>query len=148
MDDDITHARHGELPRFIVADDEAFVCGMIASQLAYTFECVGSAADTSGAVALVREHRPDVAILDVVMPGDGVLEATRAIRTASPETAVVILSGDEVRSEVIALLNAGASAYLRKGIGGIDLARGLAAAIAANRHSSCRPAESGAGGPA
>src|ERR1700735_4687263 len=110
MTNEITYPHKSELPRFVVVDDDQFVCGMLASQLEYTFECVGSAVDADNAIALVEECRPDVAILGVVMPGNGALEATRAIRACSPDTAIVILSGDELHTEVVELLNAGASA--------------------------------------
>lgn len=133
MQADITYARQNALPRLVVADDDRFICSMLATQLEYKFECVATATDADEAIALVREHRPDVAILDVVMPGGGALAATRAIRECSPETAIVILSADELHTEVLDLLRAGASAYLRKGIDGVDLARGLSAALAAHR---------------
>lgn len=140
MQDDIqaniTHARRNELPRFVVADDDKFVSSMLASQLEFKFECVGSAADAPEAIAVVGEQRPEVAILDVNMPGGGALAATRAIRATSPETAIVILSGDELHSEVLDLLKAGAITYMRKGISSIELARSLSAAMAAHRSAS------------
>ena len=71
----------------------------------------------------------------MLMPGGGALAATRAIRACSPETAIVILSGDELHSEVVDLLTAGATSYLRKGIDGGELASGLSAAISAHRHA-------------
>ena len=133
MPAEMTYARQNALPRLVVADDDRFVCSMLATQLEFKFECVATAGNAGDAIALVREHRPDVAILDVVMPGGGALAATRAIRACSPETAIVILSSDELHTEVLDLLRAGASAYLRKGIAGFDLARGLSAAVAAHR---------------
>jgi DNA-binding NarL/FixJ family response regulator len=74
------------------------------------------------------------------MPGGGAVATTRAIRECSPDTAIVILSGDELDSEVVALLNAGASGYLRKGIEPADLARSLSVAIAAHASASARAA--------
>ena len=136
MHDEITYGQQASgrgRPRLIVADDDAFICSMVQSQLEYQFDCVGTASDTQSAIALAEAQRPDIAVLDVVMPGGGALHATRAIRACSPETAIVILSGDELRSEVIALLTAGATAYLRKGLNQHELACGLTAAIAAHR---------------
>jgi DNA-binding NarL/FixJ family response regulator len=127
-------------PKLVVADDDAFMCMMLSSQLAHDFDCVATASDSDGAVEAVRTHRPDVAILDVVMPGGGAVATTRAIRECSPDTAIVILSGDELDSEVVALLNAGASGYLRKGIEPADLARSLSVAIAAHASASARAA--------
>jgi two-component system, NarL family, nitrate/nitrite response regulator NarL len=125
-------------PTLVVADDDAFMCSMLATQLGFAFECVGTAADTDSAIELVGARQPDAVILDVIMPGGGPLKATRAMRVKSPNTAIVILSSDEIQSDVIDLLNAGASAYLRKGIDAHDLAQGLTAAVAAHRHAEQR----------
>jgi diguanylate cyclase (GGDEF)-like protein/PAS domain S-box-containing protein len=103
-------------PRLVVADDEPLVRSMLTAQLQNEFELVGDAADADGAIALVTQHRPDIVILDANMPGGGAMRATHEIRAISPETAIVILSGDETRDDVINLLSAGAIAYLRKGI--------------------------------
>ena len=64
------HART-HCPELVVADDDRFVCSMLATQLEFKFECVATAGNADDAIALVREHRPDVAILDVVMPAVG-----------------------------------------------------------------------------
>jgi len=113
---------------------------MLAAQLDYGFECVGAASNADEAIALVTTHRPDVALLDVNMPCGGAIHATRGIRIISPETAIVILSSDELDSEVIELLSAGAIIYLRKGIEPLRLAHQLIGAIAAHRHSAVRQA--------
>jgi len=127
-------------PTLVVADDDAFMCMMLSSQLAQEFDCVATASTAETAVEAVRTHRPDVAILDVVMPGGGAVATTRALRECSPDTAIVILSGDELDSEVVALLNAGASGYLRKGIEPADLARSLNMAIASRGSADARVA--------
>jgi len=64
--------------RIVVADDHPlFLEGVITSlRTAEDIEIVGQAGDADGAVRIVREHVPDVALLDVTMPGGG-LEAAR-----------------------------------------------------------------------
>jgi DNA-binding NarL/FixJ family response regulator len=108
---------------------------MLAAQLDQTFECVGAAVDAPAAVALVVAQRPDVVILDVNMPGGGAMHATREIRKQSPDTAIVVLSIDEVRGDMSELLKAGAMSYLRKGIDERTLSRKLAAAIEGHRRN-------------
>jgi DNA-binding NarL/FixJ family response regulator len=120
-------------PRIVFADDDPFVLTMLASQLADAFECVGSAPGADEAIALVESHRPDLAILDVNMPGGGAIRATREIHTRSPETAIVILSGDDVRDEVVELMNSGAITYLTKGIRRDSLIMKLTVALQAHR---------------
>jgi DNA-binding NarL/FixJ family response regulator len=122
-------------PRLVVADDDPFVRSMLPAQLEAAFDCVGAAADADAAIAMVVLERPDVAILDVDMPGGGAKRATREIRIQAPETAVVVLSGDEERSGVIDLLEAGAIAYLRKGVDPRDLSDLLKTSISAHRHA-------------
>jgi EAL domain-containing protein (putative c-di-GMP-specific phosphodiesterase class I)/DNA-binding NarL/FixJ family response regulator len=80
-----------------------------------TFELVGLAEDVDRAIALARDHRPDVALIDFKMPGGGGPRATREIRVCSPGTRVVALSAYEDRNSVFQMLRAGAVGYLVKG---------------------------------
>jgi DNA-binding NarL/FixJ family response regulator len=123
-------------PRLVIADDDALVRSMVAAQLEEEFECVGAAADAAGAVELVLAHSPDVVILDVNMPGGGAMRATQEIHERAPDTAIVILSIDETWSDLIALLNAGAMTYLRKGVDEHTLANDLKASITAHRRAA------------
>lgn len=86
-----------------------------------------------GALELARLQAPDLALLDIQMPGGGGLVALREIRRASPRTAVVMLSADESEALVLECIRAGAVAYLRKGVppGTIDarLRQALAAFV-------------------
>jgi DNA-binding NarL/FixJ family response regulator len=141
MTSEITYRQESatnDRPRLVIADDDALVRSMLASQLGRQFECVGVAADANEAITLVALHRPAVALLDANMPGGGAMHATHEIRTASPETAVVILSIDECRADVIALIDAGAMTYLRKGIPPQELAHRLVVSIDAHRHAMQR----------
>jgi DNA-binding NarL/FixJ family response regulator len=102
-------------PTLLVADDDAVLCKTIAALVADSFNVVATAADADAAIALAEEHVPDIALVDLQMPGGGGLRATREIAARVPGTAVVILSGDDEHSAVLELLAAGAVSYLRKG---------------------------------
>ena len=127
-----------ERPRLLIADDDAVVRATLSAQLARDFEIVGAATDTENAVALAGEHRPDAALIDVEMPGGGGLEAVRQIATRSPGTCMVVLSGDESSEREHELLEAGASAYLCKGLGGREIAGALTEALANPRDGAQR----------
>ena len=106
----------GSLPRVLIADDDPDVRAALRAQLTGGFEVVATAADTDEAIALSAEHQPDLAIIDVQMPGGGGLRATREIRAAAPRTAIVALSADESERIVLDMLTAGAVTYVRKGV--------------------------------
>lgn len=108
-------------PRLLIADDDAVVRSALSMQLASVFDLVTPACDAAEAVALAAEHRPDVAIVDVEMPGGGGVEAARGIAACSPTTAIVALSVDESRAVVLEMLEAGAVTYVRKGVSGSQL---------------------------
>jgi DNA-binding NarL/FixJ family response regulator len=76
-------------------------------------EVVGEGADGEDAVRLVAEHRPDVALLDIHMPGSGI-HAAREIVRATPEVAVVMLTQSAEDQDLFDSLRAGASGYLLK----------------------------------
>jgi DNA-binding NarL/FixJ family response regulator len=128
----------------VLADDDEIICSMLAVQLESEFECVGTAADAPGAVALALAERPDIVILDVDMPGGGAMYATSEIRAGAPETAIVILSGDETRRGVMDLLEAGAITYLRKGIEVPELLDCLTLALSAHQHGAQRKLDASA----
>jgi DNA-binding NarL/FixJ family response regulator len=77
-------------------------------------EVIGHAADGRAAIDAARRLHPDIAIMDVSMPGLNGIEVTRQLRRQSPGTRVVILSALKSRSVVAEALRAGASAYLTR----------------------------------
>ena len=70
-------------------------------------------ADTASAVAAAERERPDVCLVDIRMPGDGIAAATR-ITTCVPQAAVVMLTVSQDDEDLFAALLAGASGYLLK----------------------------------
>jgi len=101
--------------RVLIADDQLLVraglCGIVDS--AADLEVVGDAGDGAEAVALARQHEPDVVLMDVRMPGMDGIEATGLI-TGSTATKVLILSTFDLDQYVFAALRAGASGFLLK----------------------------------
>ena len=116
-------------PRLLIADDDPIVRSLLSTQLAGDFEICAVASDATEASELAEQHRPDAALVDVEMPGGGGLAAVREISARSPDTCIVILSGDESQDVVVELLNAGAIAYIRKGVPGSEIARALTDSI-------------------
>lgn len=76
----------------------------------------GEAGNSSDAVRLVRETRPNVVLLDVEIPGDDVLETVTRMRAFSPSTRIIILSMYDGPHLLTRLLAAGISGYLLKSI--------------------------------
>jgi NarL family two-component system response regulator LiaR len=105
--------------RIVLADDHVLVRQGIRAFLETETDLaiVGEAADSDEAVALCAAQQPDVALLDMVMPGGGGIAATKAIRAASPNTAIVILSSFDDDAQVLPAIQAGALSYLLKDVG-------------------------------
>src|SRR5919197_5471642 len=107
--------------RVIVADDHPlFLDGVAGSLSAAGLAVVGRATTAADAVRLAREHRPDMALLDVAMPGGG-LRAAREIAAACPATKIVMLTVSEDEDHLLAVLQAGAAAYVIKGVSAREL---------------------------
>ena len=105
--------------RVIVADDDTLLREGVASLLERRgFEVVGQAGDASELVQVVREHRPDLAIVDIRMPPTHTtegLEAARMIREELPDLAILILSAHvEVEHAMTLLASGQRSGYLLK----------------------------------
>ena len=80
--------------RLMLADDEASILEAIGELVSMDkdIDVVGTARDAGEAIDLAELHAPDVALLDVRMPGGGGNRAAREIRRRSPETRIVALS--------------------------------------------------------
>lgn len=118
--------------RIIVADDHPVVRGGLVALLRTipSLDVVGEAADGETAVRLTHEHRPDVVLMDVRMPGMDGVEATRQIREQTPESRVLILTMYDDDATVFTAMKAGAQGYLLKESEQDDIVRAVHAIVA------------------
>jgi DNA-binding NarL/FixJ family response regulator len=116
--------------RVLVADDHAIVRTGIRHVLESEpgFEVVGEASTGAEALELAASHHPDVAVLDISMPGQSGLQVAAELRTRSPETRVLILSMHDNTEYVMESLRAGAHGYLLKDSAAMEL-RGAIRAV-------------------
>ena len=102
--------------RVLLVDDDALVRAglrMILSS-APDLELVGEADDGARAVAAVREHRPDVVLMDIRMPEVDGIAATAALRRLDTPPQVIVLTTYQADDQVLSALRAGASGFLLK----------------------------------
>jgi DNA-binding NarL/FixJ family response regulator len=109
--------------RVLIADDHAIVREGVKAliTMADDMEVVGEAADGREAIARAQALEPDVAVMDIAMPGLGGLEATLEIRKLCPRTRILVLSQYDDREYVRRFLKAGVSGYVLKKSAGSDL---------------------------
>lgn len=117
--------------RIVIADDHEMVRRGLVATLADVegWTVVAQADNGRDAAELVATHGPDVAILDLSMPGLNGLDATRRILAARPETRVLILTAHESEQLVREVLAAGAQGYVLKSDAGRILVRAVEALL-------------------
>ena len=113
--------------RVVVADDHPVVRAGLGGLLSSLpdVEVVATAADGAEAVREVVTTRPDVALLDLNMPGLGGVEATRELGRVAPRVGVLVLTMYDDEDSVFAAMRAGARGYLVKGVEQDDLVRAI-----------------------
>lgn len=115
--------------RVILAEDHALVREGTLRILEATGDIVvvAEAADGHEAVVAVEQHRPDVAIIDIGMPGISGIEATRRIKATQPRVSVLVLTMHDDEQFIFAMLEAGAAGYLLKDVDGHQLVQAVEA---------------------
>ncbi len=110
------NSRDGAVLRVLIAEDEEplrlALCDLVAGQEG--MEVVGAAGSAAEAIELAAATKPDVALVDVRMPGGGA-EVVRATKDCSPTTRALALSANDDQATVIQMLSAGAVGYVVKG---------------------------------
>lgn len=102
--------------RIVLADDHPLTRVGIRDYLLKEtdFELVGEAADGIEAGKLIEREKPDVALLDIRMPGESGVSLARRVRETAPSTAVVMLTSYDAQQYVLSSLRAGAKGFVLK----------------------------------
>jgi two-component system, NarL family, response regulator LiaR len=119
----VEQSHAGEPIRVILAEDHTLVREGTRHLLEATGEIVvvGEAANGEEAVAIVADHLPDVAIIDIGMPGMNGIEATRQVKESHPTVNVLVLTMHDDDQFIFAVIEAGAAGYLLKDVQGDEL---------------------------
>ena len=121
--------------RLLLADDQTLVRGALAAllELEDDFEVVAQVGRGDEVLAAAIAHRPDVALLDIEMPGGDGIEAARALATALPGCRAVILTTFGRPGFLRRAMEVGAAGFLVKDAPVAELARGIRAVMAGER---------------
>jgi len=125
-------ANVSEQVRVLVVDDDALVRAGLSMLLtgADDIEIVGEASNGSEVEQAVAEHRPDVVLMDIRMPGMDGLAATELLRARDDAPEVIVLTTFEADEYVLRALRAGASGFLVKDTPPAEIVRGVRAVAA------------------
>jgi DNA-binding NarL/FixJ family response regulator len=128
--------------RVLLADDHSVVRKGLRGflELDEDFEVVGEATNGEDAVKLAAQHRPDVVLMDILMPKMDGIAATEVIRRDLPDTEVIALTSVLEDASVVGAVRAGAIGSLLKDVEGDDLCRAIKAAAAGQVQLSAQAA--------
>jgi DNA-binding NarL/FixJ family response regulator len=99
----------------LLADDHPGILAAVSKHLEkHGIKVVGRAADGHEAVRQIQQAKPDIALLDIRMPGLDGIEVARRVARLAPRTAVILFSGYGSHGEVVEALDAGARGFLLK----------------------------------
>lgn len=110
--------------RVVIVDDHPLFREGVATILGNEsdFEVIGQGASADQAIQLSLELLPDLILLDIDMPGNGIT-AAKAVAAACPVTKIVFLTVSEADENLVAALKAGGRAYILKGVASRELIR-------------------------
>jgi NarL family two-component system response regulator LiaR len=118
--------------KILLVDDHAVVRSGLSKFLLVNkdLELVGEAGDGAEAITMVSLHKPDVVLMDLMMPGMDGITATREIHQKFPQVKVIALTSFSEQNLVQGALQAGAAGYLQKNITAVELGNAIRSAAA------------------
>lgn len=121
--------------RVVVVDDSEVVRMKLRGRLSVApdFELVGEAPDGETGLHAVREHQPDLVVMDLRMPGISGIEATWQLGTLAPDTRVLVLTVSAEQDDVTDAIMAGARGYVIKGAEDEEIRAALRGVAAGDR---------------
>jgi DNA-binding NarL/FixJ family response regulator len=121
-------------PTILLADDHAIVMEGLASLLRGEFSLVGAVADGTRLIEAARQHRPDIIVTDVAMPGMSGLEALRQLRAEAINTKVIFLTMHADAQLAAEALRAGAAGFVVKHAAGKELVAAIHTVLRGGRY--------------
>jgi len=117
--------------RVVVADDDADIRALLEQivEREPSFELAGAASDTDEAIRVATEAKPDVVILDWMMPGGGGSKAAAAITAERPTTRIVGITAGDAAMASYEMGTHGAVAFLAKGFSSAELIEAIRSAM-------------------
>ena len=112
-------------PTVVIVDDHAIFRSGVRAELEGLVDVRADVGSVEEAVRAIGEQRPDVALLDVHMPGGGGVEVIRRVSESNPAQRFLALSVSDAAEDVIAIIRAGARGYVTKAISGPELAEAV-----------------------
>jgi RNA polymerase sigma factor (sigma-70 family) len=112
-------------PRVVIVDDHHLFRSGVRAELGDEVSVVGDAGSVQEAVAVIREQRPDVVLLDVHMPDGGGVEVITRVAEECETVRFLALSVSDAAEDVIAVIRAGARGYVTKTISAAELAQAV-----------------------
>ncbi len=113
-----------DIIRIVIVDDHPLFRSAVTYLLkgVQNFQIVGEGGTADEAIRLTHELHPDILLLDISMPGGG-LNSARIVSLLYPDTRVVILTASQMDDDLVEAAQAGACAYVFKGVSGRELIR-------------------------
>ena len=111
--------------RVVLVDDHALFRTGVRAEIGDAVDVVGEAEDVDQAVDAVLEHRPDVVLLDVHLPGGGGQQVLARVHKTVPEMKFLALSVSDAAEDVIGVIRAGSRGYVTKSIAGPELVEAI-----------------------
>ena len=111
------------MTRVVLVDDHQMFRSGVKAELGDSVEIVGEAGDVDEAIAVIKEAKPDVVLLDVHLPGGGGVEVLRQVLPS--ETKFLALSVSDAAEDVIGVVRGGARGYVTKTISGGELTNAI-----------------------
>jgi two-component system, OmpR family, response regulator MtrA len=123
------------MARILVADDDVDIRELVEFKLATLGHDIVAVSDGAAAIESCRQHRPDLAVLDVMMPGMSGLDAVRAIRAdpALSDLPVILLTARAQESDLETGFGSGADDYVTKPFSPRELATRVQALLSRAR---------------